>query len=603
MYDIFYYNNCMKKNVNTVELLAPAKDLETGIAAIDCGADAVYIGASSFGARHMAGNNLDDIKKLVEYAHLFDVKIHVTVNTILTDKELTEAKGLIWKLYETGVDAIIVQDMGLVNLAIKGELPPIPIHASTQCNNRTKEKVKFFEDIGVSRVILARELSSEKIKEICKTTNTEIETFIHGALCVSYSGQCYLSFYNGGRSANRGECAQPCRKKYSLIDENGNIIAKDKYLLSMKDFNASDYIEELINAGVKSFKIEGRLKDKNYVKNVVSYYRKRIDKYSDKTSSGEIFCDFEADVRKSFNRGFTVYFLEKREKCSNIYSPKVQGEFVCKVKISGDGWFEPDKKINLNPQDGICYFSKENLEGCLVNKQENSKIFLNKKIKIKLGTEIFRNYDYEYDKKLSDTKTKRKLGININFENNFITIKDERNNNIRYKIQTTEKAKNPDKMKETFIKQFSKTGESIFYINNININGELPFLPVSQINEIRRNLFNQLQKEILANYKNEKQKSLKYAKYPLSEADYHENIHNKEAEDFYKNCGVTVKEKSLESTKNFKDKELMRTKYCLKHYFDMCKSPKKLFLIEDNGKKYKLDFDCKNCEMVIKSEN
>ena len=584
-----------------VELLAPAKDLETGIAAINYGADAVYIGASDFGARCSAGNNLEDIKRLVDYAHLFNVKIHVTVNTILTDEEVLKAKDLISNLYKIGVDAIIVQDMGIINLAIKGEIPPIPIHISTQCNNRTLEKVKFFESIGVTRVILARELSLDKIKEVCKNSNIEIETFIHGALCVCYSGQCYMSYFNGGRSANRGECAQPCRKKYSLVDENGKFFVKNKYLLSLKDFNASEYIEELIRAGVKSFKIEGRLKDVNYVKNVVSHYRNLIDKYTQKTSFGEIIHDFEPDVNKSFNRGFTTYFLEKREKCSNINTPKSIGEKICKVKTSDEGWFETDKQIKINPQDGICYNMNSEFDGCLVNKQENNKIFLNKKIKVKKGTEIFRNYDYEYDKKLSNSKTKRNLGIDIYYDNNLITIKDERNNYTQYKIKTTEKAKNPEKLKETFIKQFSKTGESIFYVNSIKISGEIPFLPVSHINEIRRKLFNQLREEIINNYKNEQQKILKYAKYPLLEADYHENIHNMEAEEFYKNCGVTVKEKSLESTKNFKNKELMRTKYCIKHYFDMCKSPKNLYLIDDKGKKYKLDFDCKNCEMVIKN--
>ena len=240
--------------VQKVELLAPAKDKKTAITAINSGCDAIYIGASNFGARKKVPNSLEDIKEIVDYAHKFYVKVHVTVNTILTDDEILKAKELIQKLYDIGVDAIIVQDMGIFKLAIDNKLPPIALHASTQCDNRDLEKVKFFDDMGVSRVILARELSLEKIKEICANTNAEIETFIHGALCVSYSGQCYFSHYIGGRSANRGECAQACRKKYTLVDENGNIIAKDKYLLSMKDFNASRHLESLIDAGVKSFK-------------------------------------------------------------------------------------------------------------------------------------------------------------------------------------------------------------------------------------------------------------------------------------------------------------------------------------------------------------
>jgi putative protease len=259
--------------MKTVELLAPAKNLETALAAINCGADAVYIGASDFGARKNAPNSLEDIEKLVNYAHIFNVKVHVTVNTILSDDELIDAINLINKLYEIGVDAIIVQDMGILKSAIDGKLPPIQLHMSTQCDNRTLEKVKFFDKVGVSRVILAREMSLPQIAEICANVYCEIETFVHGALCVSYSGQCYLSYANGGRSANRGECAQPCRKKYFLVDGNGKVILSDKYLLSLKDFNASESIEKLINSGVKSLKIEGRLKDINYVKNVVSYYK------------------------------------------------------------------------------------------------------------------------------------------------------------------------------------------------------------------------------------------------------------------------------------------------------------------------------------------
>ena len=291
--------------MNKVELLAPAKDKETAFAAIDCGADAVYIGAPDFGARRSVPNSLEDIKEVVDYAHKFYARVHVTINTILTDEELEKAKDLIKNLYEIGVDAIIVQDMGILKLAIECELPPIPIHASTQCDNRTLERVKFFEQLGVSRVILARELSIEEIKNICKNTKVEIETFIHGALCVSYSGQCYMSYAIGGRSANRGECAQACRKKYSLIDDEGNFIAKDKYLLSLRDFNASRHIQELIKAGVKSFKIEGRLKDINYVKNVVAFYRKEIDKYTEKISSGKVNLDFEPNLNKTFNRGYT----------------------------------------------------------------------------------------------------------------------------------------------------------------------------------------------------------------------------------------------------------------------------------------------------------
>jgi len=592
----------MKENLKRTELLAPAKDLETGIIAIKSGADAVYIGASAFGARYSAGNNLEDIEKLVNFAHKFNVKIHVTVNTILTDEELKEARELIKKLYEIGVDAIIVQDMGIINLAIKGELPPIELHASTQCNNRTPEKVKFLEDIGFSRVILARETPLEKIKEICKNTKTEIETFIHGALCVSYSGQCYLSCSIGGRSANRGECAQPCRKKYTLIDEKSNILEKEKYLLSLKDFNASEFLPDLVESGVKSFKIEGRLKDQNYVKNVVAYYRKELDKISEKTSSGKVFIDFEPKVKKSFNRDFTTYFLEKRQECFNFDSPKMKGEYIGKVIKSGEGWFLLDKKENINSQDGICYFTENELNGCLVNKTENNKIYINKKTLIKTGTKIFRNFDSSFDKILTNSKITRKIGVKFELKNNILKAEDENNNISEILLKTKEEPKNKEKNIENIRKQLSKTGESDFYVMDIKI-GNPPFLPISVINELRRNILEKLIEKRITNYKTEKQKPLNYKKYVKEFADYHENIHNKEAEEFYKNCGCEIKEKSLESTKDFENKELMRTKHCLKYAFNMCKSPKKLFLKDEKGKLYKLSFDCKKCEMVIKESS
>ena len=395
-----------------LELLAPAQNKECAIAAVDFGADAVYIGAPSFGARKSAGNSIKDIQEVVEYAHKFYVKIYVTINTILDDREIEEAVNLIHKLYDIGVDAIIVQDMGL----LEKELPPIPLFASTQCNITTPEKVQFLSEAGFSRIILARELSLTQIKEISQKTNAEIETFVHGALCVSYSGQCYFSFANGGRSANRGECAQPCRKKYTLIDEKGKIIAKDKHLLSLKDFNASEKLQALAEAGVTSFKIEGRLKDVNYVKNVVGFYRQHLDKIASKTSSGKIFFDFKPNPQKSFNRGFCEYFLEKRGECFNFDTPKSLGEKIGKVLKCAQGYIEYDGK-KLNPQDGLCWLQDGELKGVLVNRAGENKIFPNKYIDIPKGTELFRNFDFEFQKKLENlgiTATiRRTLGADI----------------------------------------------------------------------------------------------------------------------------------------------------------------------------------------------
>ena len=589
--------------VQKVELLAPAKDKKTAITAINSGCDAIYIGASNFGARKKVPNSLEDIKEIVDYAHKFYVKVHVTVNTILTDDEILKAKELIQKLYDIGVDAIIVQDMGIFKLAIDNELPPIALHASTQCDNRDLEKVKFFDDMGVSRVILARELSLEKIKEICANTNAEIETFIHGALCVSYSGQCYFSHYIGGRSANRGECAQACRKKYTLVDERGNIIAKDKYLLSMKDFNASRHLESLIDAGVKSFKIEGRLKDENYVKNVVAYYRQEIDKFAPKTSSGRVFLDFEPDVKKSFNRGFTDYFLDGRKRCFNFESPKSLGEKLGKITKVGKDYFEigrTDYKmaggqagIKINSQDGL-YF---NGNGCLVNKVEGNKIYPNKMDGIAVGLEVYRNFDSKFEKQLESSKIKRQIGVKFSFKNGILTVIDEDENSVNFTIDSCEKAKNPEKMKENFITQLKKTGDSDFYVEAIEISEEIPFMPISQINEIRRTILEKLMNERLKNYKRELQKPLKLSKFPKENLDYRANIHNQCAKEFYEKCGCEVCEMSAES--GAFPKELMRTKHCLKFAFNMCKSPKRLFLIDEKGKKYPLMFDCKNCEMVV----
>lgn len=579
--------NFMKK----VELLAPAKDKKTAIAAINSGCDAIYIGASNFGARKKVPNSLEDIKEIVDYAHKFYVKVHVTVNTVLTDDELFQAKELIQKLYDIGVDAVIVQDMGIFKLALDGELPPIVLHASTQCDNRTLEKVKFFDNMGISRVILARELSLEQIKEICQNSNTEIETFIHGALCVSYSGQCYLSHYIGGRSANRGECAQACRKKYTLVDENGNIIAKDKYLLSMKDFNASRHLKDLTDAGVKSFKIEGRLKDENYVKNVVAYYRQEIDKFARKTSSGKVFSDFDPDVRKSFNRGFTDYFLDGRKKCFNFESPKSLGEKLGKITKAGKDCFELN--ADVSKQDGL-YF---NGQGCLVNNVEGRKIYPNKMDGIAVGIEVYRNFDSKFEKQLENSKIKRRIGVKFVCKNGVLKAQDEDGNFVVFVLPQGEKPKNPEKMEENFINQLKKTGESDFYTENTEIIGELPFMPVSKINEVRRKILSDLMNERLQNYKRDLQKQLTYAEFPQKELDYRANIHNSEAKCFYENSGCKVCEMSAES--GAFPKELMRTKHCLKFAFNMCKSPEKLFLIDEKGKKYPLKFDCANCEMVI----
>ena len=586
-----------------VELLAPAKNLETAIAAINSGADAIYIGANNFGARVNASNPLDDIEKLVNYAHKFYVRVHVTINTILNNEELNSAIELVKNLYNIGVDAIIVQDMGLIKASIDGKIPPIQIHASTQCDNRTLEKVKFFNDIGVSRVILARELSLEQISKICKNVDCEIETFVHGALCVSYSGQCYMSYANGGRSANRGECAQPCRRKYSLIDEDRKYYAKDKYLLSLKDFNVSKSIEKLIDAGVKSFKIEGRLKDKNYVKNVTSYYNELINKYASRTSSGKVFLDFEPNVQKTFNRGYTDYFLNGRTECYNFLSPKSIGICVGVVKFVGKDYFETDAV--LNPQDGICYFKEDKSFGFLVNKVVGNRVYPNNITGIFAGAKLYRNFDNEFEKILNSSKTVRKIGVKFELYNDKIIAKDEDNNIVSVNLPKGESANNPSKVLQTFENQLSKLGESDYYLMSFDINAaNLPFLKISAINEIRRGLLQKLTKVRVDNYKKMTQKPIGYTQFPVDNLNYNANVYNDEAKAFYEFCGCKIEQPALETSKNIPGGTvLMTSKHCLKYAFGLCSkiSPfsKKLYLEDESGKKYPLCFNCKNCEMQV----
>ena len=607
-----------------IELLAPAKDKICARTAIDYGADAIYIGANDFGARKNAANSLDDIKEIVEYAHKFNVKVYTTINTILTDDEIIKAKELIEKLEKIGVDAVIIQDMGLLqNGKLKIEngkchcegteaIQKLQFHASTQCDNRTSEKVKFLENVGFTRVILARELSIEQIKEIRENTSVELEAFIHGALCVSYSGQCYLSYAIGGRSANRGECAQPCRKKYSLVDESGNFIAKDKHLLCLKDFNASKHIKELADAGVTSFKIEGRLKDVNYVKNVVAYYRKLIDDLGfEKTSSGSILMDFEPDLDASFNRGFTDYFLEgKRKEIYSFNSPKSRGKYIGKVSKVGKDYFEISSlfplSFSLSAQDGLCFFNKDELQGCLVNKSEGNKIYPNKMDGIAVDTEIYRNVDAEFEKKLKNSKTCRKLGANIIFDLNKIKAVDEDGNSAEIEYDFEEFAQNEEKMRANITNQFKKSGDTDFLVEEVNVLADkLPFLPISKINELRRDLLDKL---LNGKWEMENGKLSLRGGCEATDAaiqknnttvDYRANILNQFSKDFYEKQGFEVTEMALESGGKCRGKIVMTTKHCLKSAFNICKSPQKLYLIDEKGKRYELKFNCDKCEMEI----
>ena len=587
-----------------LELLAPAQDYKTAISAINCGADAVYIGASNFGARINASNSLEDIKKVIDYAHLFNVKVYITINTILDDEELKECEKLIHKLYEIQADAIIFQDFGILELSLENKLPPIVLHASTQCDIRTLEKVKFFEEIGIKRVILARELSLNQIEKIRKNTNIQLEHFVHGALCVSYSGQCYLSHFIGKRSANKGQCAQACRKKYSLIDEKGKTILKNQYLLSLKDNNLSNHLDKLIKAGVMSFKIEGRLKDENYVKNTVLYYHEKLKNYP-RQSYGQIIKDFTPNPDKTFNRGFCDdYLFNKKDNIYNFNSPKSMGEFIGTIISSNEKNFVIKTKSEINPQDGLCFISNNELIGCLVNKCEKTKdgvkIYPNKKINVIKGTKIYRNSDTEFNKTLENSKTTRKLNVSFVVYDNKIEVFDDFNNKISLNYEYEQKANNENLMRENFKKALTKTTDTPFLVQKIEFKvQEMPFLPVSKINELRREILEKLIQKILSKYKTKKQKPIDIAKFPYDEGDYKLNVHNSKAREFYEICGCKIIENSFESIENHKNKELMRTRHCLKKATLGCNSQEKLFLVDEKNLKYPLKFDCKNCEMVI----
>ncbi len=593
--------------MNKIELLAPAQNYDCAISAINCGADAVYIGANAYGARQNAKNKIEDIEKIVKYAHLFNVKVYVTLNTILTDDELSECKKIIQELYKIKVDAIIIQDFGILELSTEHELPPIVLHMSTQCDIRTLEKVRFFEELGVKRVILARELPLNAIEKIHKNTNIELEHFVAGALCVCYSGQCYLSEYIGQRSANRGECAQSCRKKYSLVDSKGKFIAKNKYLLSLKDNNLSKHLDKLIKAGISSFKIEGRLKDEDYVKNNVLYYHNLLKNYQ-RTSFGRIIADFEPDIEKTFNRGFCDdYLFNKKDEIYNFLTPKSTGKYLGEVVSSSFDSFVLKTKEKISSQDGLCFVLNNELSGCLVNKAEvvksGVKIYPNKKINLKTGEKVYRNIDIEFNKKLKN-KISRKLDVCFAVYEDKIVLRDEFNNKVEYKIQETENANNIEKMKENYKKSLSKTNDTVFFVKEIAFKSEYyAFLPVSKINEIRTVLINELIEKILSKYRVKQQKPVGISKYPMDSGDYRLNCHNKKAKEFYELCECKVLENSLESTKSYNNKILMQTKHCLRRAFLGCKNQDELFLLDEKNVKYPLKFDCKNCEMQICSPN
>lgn len=599
-----------------LELLAPAKNLACGIDAINHGADAVYIGAQRFGARAAAGNSVDDIQSLCQYAHQFSARVYVTVNTIIYEDELDATRQLIRQLSDAGVDAILVQDMGI--LTIKKELLgniDLPLHASTQTDNRTAEKVRWLRDLGFRRVVLARELSVDEIADIhSQVPDVELEVFVHGALCVSYSGLCYVSQHCFQRSANRGECAQFCRMKFDLLDADGNELEHQRHLLSLKDLNQMQHLEELIAAGACSFKIEGRLKDASYVKNVVAAYNQRLDaiiaqhpqEYC-RASQGRVDYSFTPNLKKTFNRGFTTYFLHGRQP--DIFSPdtpKAMGEFVGTVKELRADSFNVAGTASFANGDGLCFITADHeLEGFRVNRVQGNRLYPHQMPrKLRPGMALYRNYDQAFERQLSRPTAERKIPVTMHLSataDGYCLTANGISISLACEHQTAQKPQ-----QENIQRQLSKLGGTIFECTEVTFDdAHFPyFIPNSVLSELRRELVERLatpscdktsRHNDVGSVTTEPTVPPRYA-YP-----YLYNIANHLSRDFYHADALTAYEIQGGSG------PLMQCRHCLRYALGYCvrhggrrpvwKEPLSLRL--SDGRQFRLEFDCNNCQMNV----
>jgi putative protease len=603
-----------------VEILAPAKNLYQGMFAINAGADAVYIGAPLYGARTNATNSIEDIAELVKYAHLFKAQVFVVVNTILYDHELADCKKMIYQLYDIGVDALIIQDMAILEM----DLPPIVLHASTQANNRDPKHVKFLKDAGIQRVVLARELNLDQIKDIHDATDVELEFFVSGALCVSFSGNCYMSIAGGERSANRGSCAQNCRLPYNLTDGTGATLLSSSHLLSIKDLDLSDQLPNLIEVGITSFKIEGRLKDLVYVKNNVSYLRQRLDAFLEKNenfvkaSSGRTIFNFEPQMDRSFNRGYTDYFVNKRkEKIGSWESPKSKGQYIGKItEVTPKGYFIENAE-ELNNGDGLYFVNPAGEgDGVQVNVILNNLVIPNNYKEIEVGTEIYRNSDAAFNRLVErEDATIRKIGVKMNFSeteigfNLQVVDEDGHTTTSSFEFEKNPSNKGAQSLEE-IKKNLAKTGNTPFVVDEIEVNfADFWFLPTSKVNEIRREVLENLIDVRVKEYHREEYHITKTDHpYPVTELDFTYNVSNKMARDFYKRHGVTEIEKAFEIQWDPGKSRVMTTKYCVKYELGKCARFQRATMGEKvvepltltHGENvYKLKFNCKPCEMEI----
>lgn len=604
------------KQIRSIELLAPAKDLACGLEAINHGADAVYIGSPRFGARAAAGNSVADIAVLCEYAHRFDARIYVALNTLLHDNELEEAQMLVWDLYRAGADALIVQDMGLLEL----DLPPIPLHASTQTDNRTLSKVQFLESVGFTQIVLARELSFNEIRQIAAGTTARLEVFVHGALCVSYSGQCFLSQALSNRSANRGECAQYCRLPYSMVDAEGNEILSNKHLLSLKDMNRSDQLEALLDAGVSSFKIEGRLKDISYVKNITAYYRQKLDAILARrpeyvrSSVGKSTFRFYPVPEKSFNRGFTTYFLNGRTAdMTSFDSPKSKGEPIGTVKEIKGKSFTVAGIQPLNNGDGLAFInSRGELEGFRVNRVEDNRVFPLEMPALKPKTVLFRNYDHAFEQAMDRPTAERKMKVEMRFADNrfgfTLEMKDE-TGVAAVLVEPFVKELAKKSQDENIRSQLSRLGNTPFEVDRVEIALEKDwFVPSSLLAEMRRKVVDKLLANRRIRYEKElagQRSPMPALQYPEKKLTYLGNVLNSKAKAFYLEHGVESVDPAFEAVPQ-KNVPLMFTKHCLRYSMGWCptwqkvRSPyKEPYFLLYKETRLRLQFDCKVCQMLV----
>jgi len=607
----------MTRLQHPLELLAPAKNADFGIEAIRHGADAVYIGGPAFGARYGAGNTIEDIARLCEFAHRFRARVFVALNTILRDDELEDARQLAWKIYEAGADALIIQDMGLLEL----ELPPIQLHASTQTDNRNPAKVKFLEDAGFSQVVLAREMTIKEVEKVAAETTLTLEYFVHGALCVAYSGQCFISHAHTGRSANRGECSQACRLPYTLIDDKGKTITENQHLLSMKDNNQTANLLKLARAGVSSFKIEGRLKDLSYVKNITAHYRQLLDEIIaahpefTRASSGSSSFTFEPQPEKTFNRGYTDYFANERQDDIGAFdSPAFVGELIGEVVDIGDGWFTVNAEKPFNNGDGICFYDAHgDVVGVRINRAEGTRLFpLEIPEELTQGTTLFRNRDQEFERSLEKDSAERRIAVQPLFaetENGFaLTLTDEDSVSVTVELaHAKEIAQNAERATNTLKDSLGKFGNTMFTALPVEIKLDQPwFLPVGALNALRREATEKLEAARLATHPRPPRATpaANPAPYPQDELTYLGNVFNSQARHFYEKHGVKLIADAYEANQEKGMVSLMITRHCLRYSFNLCpKEVKHLkpdpMTLVNGSEKLILKFDCKACEMHV----